>query len=323
MTLPADLARLIQDVLSELGWSAQPEAIAQDVRRLDIGLSLEDEFSVVCAWLGRCELLHKLDQLQVPPGSRTEFQVPDLLATFHTSKSPLLIEVKSHNENTLSFKPDYLRRLQKYAELLNLPLLIAWKWHGLWILFDVQHLKLADRNFNISYSTAMRENLLGALAGDVAYKIGAGAGIHLRMRKDRLIGKEQHPDGHTEEWLATFDDVAFSDYEGARRTELDPEVQALFFTWDLQEREEHTESHVYQHFVAGDEGILYAHMALVRLLGWELPADERPHWRRLLRSERVTKNVANFSLALDKALTEKIVSHVFHQRPQSLPRYLK
>jgi hypothetical protein len=32
----------------------------------DIGLPVEDEFSVACAWLGKCQLLHKLDQHQVP-----------------------------------------------------------------------------------------------------------------------------------------------------------------------------------------------------------------------------------------------------------------
>src|SRR5688572_29807427 len=56
---PPDLPRLIQDVLAELGYDADAVAVAERVRRLDIGLPVEDEFSVVCAWLGKCQLLHK------------------------------------------------------------------------------------------------------------------------------------------------------------------------------------------------------------------------------------------------------------------------
>jgi hypothetical protein len=141
--MPVDAARLIQDVLAELGWSADPAEVARSVRRLDIGLPAEDEFSVVCAWLGNCELLHKLDQQQVPVASRAKFQVPDLLARFKTQTNsvPVLIEVKSKQGNTLSFQPDYLERLIKYSELVGMPLLIAWKYHSLWMLFELARKK--------------------------------------------------------------------------------------------------------------------------------------------------------------------------------------
>ncbi len=85
---------------------------------------------------------------------------------------PSLDEVKSKNENKLSFKPDYIARLQSYADLLGLPLLIAWKYHSLWVLFEAKHLRKAVSNFNISFETAYKENLLGILVGDFAYKIG-------------------------------------------------------------------------------------------------------------------------------------------------------
>ncbi|MCA8036727.1 restriction endonuclease [Burkholderia arboris] len=323
-TMPPDGARLIQDVLAELGWPADPVTVANEVRRLDIGLPLEDEFSVVCAWLGKCELLHKLDQQQVPVASRNTFQVPDLLAKFSSqaSKSPVLIEVKSKRDKVLSFKPEYLQRLQNYADLVDMPLLIAWKFHSLWLLFEVRHMKKATTNFNITLETAARENLLGVLAGDVAYKIGAGAGIHLRFRKDRLLGTEKTEEGYTEQWMMTIDDVAFTDYEGNRRTELDGEVQSLFTAWDLEEEEEHANSHIHLSFVAGSEGMQFAHSALVKLLDWESPHDDKPHWRGLLRKEQVTANIANFSAALEAAFRQKVVSHIFHLQPHTMPDFL-
>jgi Holliday junction resolvase len=152
--VPIDAARLIQEVLAELGWPADPIKVAQGVRRLDFGLPAEDEFSVVCAWLGKCELIHKLDQQQVPVASRAKFQVLDLLARFttQTNSVPVLIEVKSKQSNTLSFQPGYLERLIKYSELVGMPLLIAWKFHSLWTLFEAKHLRKAERNFKVDPS---------------------------------------------------------------------------------------------------------------------------------------------------------------------------
>lgn len=322
---PSDLPRLIQDVLAELGYDVDAVVVAEQVRRLDIGLPVEDEFSVICAWLGKCQLLHKLEQHQVPLASKDEFQVPDLLAKFstQTTKSPLLIEVKSKKDKLLSFKPEYMRRLQNYADLVGMPLLVAWKFHSLWMLFEAKQMKKADKNFNISLETAMRENLLGALVGDVGYKIGAGAGVHLRFCKDKLVETEEIEDCHTEQWMMTIDDVSFTDCEGARRTDIDSEVQSLFTAWDLEEKEEHTDSHIHLHFVAGDEGIQFAHTALVHLLSWESPHGNVPHWRGLLRREQVTANVASFSAALDTAFQQKVVSHIFHVQPHAVPDFLQ
>jgi Holliday junction resolvase len=321
---PPDLPRLIQDVLAELGYDADAAAVAEQVRRLDIGLPTEDEFSVLCAWLGKCQLLHKLDQHQLPVVSKQQFQVPDLLAKFstQTSNSPLLVEVKSKKDKLLSFKPEYMERLQNYADLVCMPLLIAWKFHNLWMLFEARHMAKAKKNFNITLNTALRENILGTLAGDVAYKIGAGAGVHFRFRKDKLLGTEKTKTGYTEQWAMTIDDVGFTDSEGARCTDLDGEIQSLFTAWDLEEKEEHTDSHVHRHYIAGNEGMQFAHTALVHLLNWESSNDDRPHWRGLMRKEQVTANVANFSAALEAAFRQKIVSHIFHVQPHTMPTFL-
>jgi Holliday junction resolvase len=295
--MPADGARLIQDVLAKLGWPADAATVADEVRRLDIGLPLEDEFSVLCAWLGKCQLLHKLDQQQLPIASRKEFQVPDLLAKFSTqiNKSPVLIEVKSKKDKFLSFKPDYLQHLQNYADLMGMPLLIAWKFHRLWLLFEVRHMKKATKNFNITLETACRENLLGTKKTE--------AGI-------------------MQQWMATIDDVTFTDFEGCRRMDLDGEVQSLFTAWDLNEKEEHTDTHIHLRCVAGEEGIQFAHTALVHLLNWESPHNDSPHWRGLLRKAQVTTNAANFSATLVTALRQKVVHHILHLKPHTMPDFL-
>ena len=194
-----DYDRLIQEVLAELGRDADPRQIAQQVRRLDLGLPAEDEFVAVCSWLGKTRLIHKLDQHQAPSQSRAEYQVPDLLAMYENA-APVLIEVKSKKAPTLSFRPDYLARLHNYAEVMQAPLLIAWKYHGIWTLYEARHLTKAEKNFNIRFDAAIKENLLGILAGDVAYRIAPGAGVHIRFKKEKLLTSEATEVGLNEQW---------------------------------------------------------------------------------------------------------------------------
>ena len=87
---PSDLERLIHESLEQLGWTADAKSIAERVHRLNIGLPLEDEFSIICGWLGRCNLIHKLDQQQYPATSKDAFQVPDLLANFNVGSPPII-----------------------------------------------------------------------------------------------------------------------------------------------------------------------------------------------------------------------------------------
>ena len=149
---PSDIAHLLHEALSQLGWSHDPQSLAQQLVQLNRGLPREDEFAVVCTWLGKCSLVHKLDQIQAPASSSEIFQVPDLLAVFQREerKIPVLIEVKASQARTLSFRPDYRDRLLAYAKTLGLPMLIAWKHHSLWSLFDINHMKMADKNYNIA-----------------------------------------------------------------------------------------------------------------------------------------------------------------------------
>ena len=226
---PEDAERLVQEALTQLGWEADPKRIAARVWRLNLGLPREDEFSVVSTWLGRCDLIHKLDQKQTPTKSRDTFQVPDLLAVFrHENRSvPVLVEVKSSKENTLSFRPDYLLRLQNYAALVRLPVLIAWKHFGLWILFDISHLQKSQKNFNISFQSAMRENLLGILAGDFSYSLSIGSGVHLRFRKDELLSETRDGEGVEQQWKMTCDDVSFTDGAARVRKDFDAHIRRL------------------------------------------------------------------------------------------------
>lgn len=321
MTMPDDADRLIQEILSEVGWDEDPVSIARRIRRLDQGLPAEDEFTAICGWLGKTRLIHKLDQHQSPSASRATFQVPDLLAHFEAA-GPVLIEVKSKRNSKLSFTPDYLGRLSSYADLLGLPLLIAWKFHGVWALFEARHLKKARTNFNIRFGEAMRQNLLGVLAGDVSYKIAPGAGIILDCRKEALLGTKAKGDTTTEQWQMRIDGVRFTSKGGKPRDDLDDDVRTLFTTWDLEERQTFTPTHIHVAFQAGEDGMMFGHMALVQLLAWRQRAGEGINWRHVIRRDQVISNMTNFSAALERALEQEVVTLILHQVPADMPAFL-
>ncbi len=322
MTEPDDTDRLIQDVLAELGWASDARRIADKVRQLDRGLPAEDEFMAVCAWLGQTRLIHKLDQHQSPPASRETYQVPDLLADFQSS-GPVLIEVKVKRSQTLSFTPEYLGRLNAYADLLGKPLLIAWKFYSVWMLFEVRHLRKARKNFNVRFDQAMRQNLLGVLAGDVSYKIAPGAGIVLECLKEELLETETSGDTTTEQWRMRIDRVRFTASGGQPRDDIHEDVATLFTTWDLEERQTFTPTHIHIAFQAGEEGMMFGHMALVQLIAWRQQPGEQINWRHAIRRDKVVSSITNFTAALDRALEQDVVTLILHQQPAEVPPFLR
>jgi Holliday junction resolvase len=322
MSVPEDADRLIQDVLSEVGWNADPAVIAEKVRQLNLGLPAEDEFAVVCSWLGNCELIHKLDQQQVPVGSKERFQVPDLLAKFSTATSPVLIEIKTKAEPVLSFTPAYLDKVQRYADLLGMPWLIAWKWSGMWVLFEPKHLKRAVTNYKIKFADAMKQSLMGSLAGDVSFTIGTGAGIHLGIRKVALVGTREEDGVTTENWDMVIDEMFFTDFDGVRLDTLPFAVQSLLFAADLDTEEEHTDSHIYSRHVSTEPRLNLAHRALVNLLSWEAGGKETPSWRQLLRTSQVSATIESLSKTLRSAMEYKIVHTVLNVVPHDVPPYV-
>src|SRR4029078_1707173 len=143
------------------------DAVLVRLEHLRRALAPEHEFSLILSWLGQCRLVHRMVQEQLPLNSTETLRVPDLVAAFEYKDKlvPVLIEVKSTapadpmtlNEGVLHFKPHYLR----YAELMRLPLLIAWRHRVIWTMFDARCAELGPTNLKIGFCTAMKENLLG------------------------------------------------------------------------------------------------------------------------------------------------------------------
>ncbi|WP_290705340.1 hypothetical protein [Amphritea sp.] len=323
---PQDLERLIHESLEQLGWDADVEKLSDRVKRLNIGIPLEDEFSIICGWLGKCHLVHKLDQQQYPKSSGETYQVPDLLASFSRtdgSSSTVLIEVKYCKNNVMSFKPDYFAKLKAYSELLNLPLLIAWKRWNIWCLVSIDEFRKATKNYNLSFNDAMRNNLLSSLAGDFSYSLSVNAGVHISARKEKLIGVVETEGERNENWHMVIDDVYFTNGKSEQVRDLSPTAQQVFFSWDLKEDQTLTETHAIMHHICKESSGLFAHMALTRLLSFHSQEDEGVHWRGHLRDDKAISNISDYRTGIEENMRAGIVHHIFDIQPNNVPVFMK
>lgn len=85
---------------------------------------------------------------------------------YHGKEVPVLIEVKTtpYTTNRLSWQPAYRDTLVRYADMLRLPLLIAWRVGTFWTLIDVNQLQPSSR-YKIEFFDAMKNSLMTELAG--------------------------------------------------------------------------------------------------------------------------------------------------------------
>lgn len=220
----ADVARLLREAIADIGPDATPDEIVATYGRYDRGLAAEDEFAVILGWLGRCALVHKLDQRLSPARADASFAVPDLLALmrFEGRTIPLLVEVKTSAKDVLSWNPHYRARLAAYGDAFGLPVTVAWRHRGIWTWVDIEAFELARTNYKLDFFTAHRLNLMGVLAGDFIYSMAKNVGWHLEFRREELV--EDH--GSQQTWRARVEDSYLTDGKGRRRETMS---SALFW----------------------------------------------------------------------------------------------
>ena len=316
-----DRSRVLHEALEQSGWE-NPEEVIQRVKRLDLGLPAEDEFAVICSWLGKCSLVHKLDQQQIPKSSREIYQVPDLLAVFNTDNNQykVLIEVKAKQDKNLTLRARDREKLIKYGELLGIPILFAWKHHSIWTLFDISLFERFNKNYRVNFFSALSNSLMSLLAGDMHYQLGDGVGLHLKFRKDEMHER----DGDTETLKTRIEDIYLQDYNGGKNYTFSPRTLSILNTCELEENAEVDDEIIMQSFTVRSEVGNVAHRAIEALLKLKKSdAENNIHWRSLLVDESPLHSISNFQNALDEALSQKLVKYILIQQPQKYPSFIK
>ena len=314
-----------------IGWAGKPEDIADKVKQLERGLPVEDQFAALCVWMGKCPLIHKLEQEQFPNFSREEYQVPDFFAVFDlaTKRMPALIEVKK--TSGIEFEPfgsKYYSKLTNYAKLMKLPLLIAWyiEDFNLWCLFDIDRMQTKHGAFHIDFHTATNNSLLGAIFDDVIFRIKPGLKIQFSLRKELGSEVRDQTTGKLNKFSGVLEEIAWLN-PNDKRIKTDPLLskflELLFYIVDNDSDDSEDEKYVTINFYTTKEENLFAHQLLgVMAFGTAIMRDTTPTWVQVLRGNNFQMDYQSVRNALSAGVKEGAVSMILKQNPVIRPAFL-
>jgi hypothetical protein len=324
-------AKLLHKVISAVGWAGKPEEIAEKVKQLERGLPAEDQFAALCVWMGKCSLIHKLEQEQFPNFSREEYQVPDFLSVFdlQAKRIPTLIEVKKTSGIELEpFGSKYYSKLTNYAKLMALPLLIAWYIEdlNLWCLFDIERMQKKNSAFHIDFHTATNNSLLGAIFNDVIFRIKPGLKIQFILRKDAGTEIRDPTTGKLKQFSGVLEEIAYlnpSDKKIITDPLLSKFLELLFYAVDNDSNDSEDEKYVTINFYTTKEENLFAHQLLgVMAFGTAIMRDTPPTWVQVLRGNSFQMDYQSVRNALSAGVKEGAFGMILRQNPVIRPAFL-
>ncbi len=317
----------LTSVIRELEPLASPEEVINRIKTIDLGLSAEDEIQAILTWLGHCRICHKIENIGFQSRDFPKLIIPDLIAVFEHNglKLSTAIEVKSNSNSKLDWKPEYYNGLLAYQDSVGLPVLIAWKHsdYGIWTLNSLATFKKSYVNYHLSFEDSFKENLLSCIAGDRAYQLCDGVGLHIESKKQGVI--ERKTDSEEEIWNIIITDAWFSDSLNNHYKKIPHGIWPLFLAADIDVSDTVNDPMVLQEYIfKGGEGdnlkLQYLHMALPIIVKFA-QADETIHWRKKLETD--TLPVSGYELR--KVLNSTIGSftrYVFSITPSTLPPFL-
>jgi Holliday junction resolvase len=318
----------ITEVLKEIDPSISPQEAFNRIKQIDYGLSAEDEFLAIITWLGRCRLCHKNENVVFSSFSREKQVIPDLIAVFEFKKSvlPVAIEVKSTKTNQLNWTDSYYKSLLSYQINIGIPVLVAWKHSdiNIWTLNSLQSFSKAKTNYHLSFEKAFQDNLLSCIAGDIAYQLCDGVGLHLVYSKEELISKDEDDKGET--WNVVIKDAFFTDGNGKHYSTLPEGVWPLFIACDQYNDSEVGGNEIFQKYIIdstkpGINSFQYLHIALSQLIRF-FQNDSTIKWRQKLRDNSLPVSSEHLKKALSTSFGV-FARYVFHFLPKTIPEFLK
>lgn len=312
-------AHTLARVAEQLNWQIDDaEKFLERAQHVEYGLSAEIEFATILRWLGVCKLVHRLSEDVLIADTHSATRIPDLFAVFQHDEHQqcALIEVKTSEDMHLEFTKAYLDGLRYYATLANQPLLIAWKSRqlGFWTLFDPLAIPEENGRVRITIDHAMRNDLMGHLAGDVCFVPVDGSG--LRFVAQRTSEKTPTRDGY--QAMFTITQAGFFDAKGREHKVTNALSWLILSTIHYQE--EITDEQIIKSFLC--EGFTRAQVILRTAVSFSLKEDERIHWKAVY--ENLNDILTCDGLVLDASQAfGSFVKYILFQHPQTCPEFLQ
>lgn len=315
------------------GLNADPAAVLQELKKIQLGWPAEREFMALSLWSGRCRLIHPLDKDgQFPTHSSETIRVPDLFAVYEVGGAPVpvLIEVKSTwglalkgpsdnltpgRKGRLDFGEKYYNGLVEYSRLTNLPLLVAWKIKEprLWFLFDITAMPLIKKAHSASFPEIFRADLLGVLLGIVSFQVTAGSRWEQEIAR---VGSNAAPS----EFVGRLERNELISPTGNKWTGPAGLGHALIASANGVEVVEKGDRVVQTLYVPSDISDFSYRFLDVAVRGY---SEEEIEWLEVLRGEKFSWTHTEFVEALKKAGPLGFIKHIIHPYPRHRPDWLQ
>jgi hypothetical protein len=286
----------------------------------------ETEFLAMLAWLGNCAAIHRIDDTPMPIESESrEFRAPDFLvfAKYNNRVIPVLIEAKSNFDEKHVWTETYLNSLQNFARLLNLPLLLAWKWYGLWMVVDVGHFQRKVTSYHLDYETALKENLLGVLFNDAFIKINDEACFRFDAE---IVNTDLDPSEELiDEGTYEFKVESAGFYVGDDLIkDISSECSFILFSSFNQNKVTRLGGNRVRTTFYHDEETSFHGLYEFRLaeLFIQAGAEEEIDWNQVVRQGSLQSSADNLRRAIYAPGTSQFIDLVLHQVPQTMPDFL-
>lgn len=314
-------ARIIQEVINQLGWKEDITQLIERVNQLDKGLLQEDEFIYIIKWLGRCKFIHKLDQLHLPRESKNLYTIPDILVEVQTSEGTktFLIEIKTSKKDKLSWTEKYYEGLNNYSNLMNLPVLIAWKWDmfGIWTLFELKHFSKPESNYKISFETAAKENLLSQIFGDFIIMPDENFGLNIQMKKVKKISEGKNDNGNLEiGWETTIDEIYYSGRDNIKVTSMNKAIFALLTSLRTEEVVTETETYITTKFFPNPQKMIFAQTLPTTLLR-AFSKEDSINWLQCSLENKEPISSSELLDGLTENIEDGLIQHILFTQPAS------
>lgn len=326
-----DEAKLIWDAWAKLGFNTNPKELVEKVNQLKRGLPKEDEFAALSMWMGRCTLIHKMEQKQYPKLSKQEYQVPDLFACYKYNGEDVavLIEVKSTKERKLRFtNVDYNRRM-KYSQLTGLPLLIAWHLKGwdLWCLFELSKMRKKVSAFHIDFETAIKEDLMGILLNNIIFIIKKGTKLEMQYEIEKGTEVRDEIGQTLKKFTGVFKNIEFVSANGQKIPPDSPLSELLYLIFlfvdnDVSDRED--SNYVIQTFYTTEDQTIFGYQILgVASFGIEAIKNSQLNWLDVIKNESFKISYEDIRNAAKDGVHKGIVKYVIRNLPKPIPQFLE
>lgn len=326
MSLPKDPMRYLFPMMHDLYEVAHedvnkldPNVLIERIKGIHKGLSAEHEFAAIASWLGSTRLIVSADDVLHSDG---QYRVPDFLVVVQKGDRDVkfLVEVKSDADDKLKWSEKYLSAMKRFADLLGMPLLVAWKWHGMWALVDVERFEKKNTAYHLTFDAALKNNLMSALSGNVFLVIKEGFRLEFKLKlldpvdaASELLSEGQH--------TMRVADVGLYTHKGKLPKDLTTELFPLIMARSVEpetEREGEFLRHIYP---ADHENMFNVSELLIANLCWSQDNDD-VDWLAVLRNG-LPVPIEDLRGVLMRAIEAGVVRYVFEQQPQIIPTWLE